>query len=689
MHLKHRTIRAADPVPPGPDVKNEQKGSKSTTAPEPHFQQLIGILRRRSRLILAIAAVGTILAGVAGLLVTPKYSVKAQIIVKPQGGTASPEAIEQIVDTHVTMLTSANHLQRVLDSLRIEPASQGSASETRTEIGATANTLDGARSPSAATAQAPAELIMTQPGPLSFKELKRRLNVWIHALTRNKGGGKELTLEQLSHNLRVMQERHSRIISISFEWNSPEKAAAIANRIAELYVRSDTEQQSNYSIREMARLEDRMAVIKSEIERINTALQKAIQQPAGAGQNVSTEEQKAADPRELERGAATNAQLYANLLQRQKEIRQQQELIRPDADILSLASPPPRPSSPNPILFVIPALIAFSIGGSFLAVLLERLDTRLRCGREISDVLGIPCIGLVPQMPRSRLTRLGEYLRTEPFSRHAEAIRSVVAILRLAEPGHPATVVLVSSSIPGEGKTTLAQSVAAYAELLGRRVLLVDLDLRRGSRLGGLDDKGETGIVDFSCQKRSPAESIRRVEAGFDYLPMTGHCLDPLTLFASEQLPSLIRALRERYDCVIIDGPPVLGAVEARLIPSIADKLLFVVKWGSTKRELVENALSLLRDSSGPDEDRGDLAVAVLTQVDLKKYARYRNGDAGEFLIRDGKHRSLVELRPEAVDTKPRESRLAALLHNIITMLATKLQDLKIELSSKRKATKT
>ena len=198
MHLKHRTIRAADPVPPGPDVKNEQKGSKSTTAPEPHFQQLIGILRRRSRLILAIAAVGTILAGVAGLLVTPKYSVKAQIIVKPQGGTASPEAIEQIVDTHVTMLTSANHLQRVLDSLRIEPASQGSASETRTEIGATANTLDGARSPSAATAQAPAELIMTQPGPLSFKELKRRLNVWIYALTRNKGGGKELTLEQLS-----------------------------------------------------------------------------------------------------------------------------------------------------------------------------------------------------------------------------------------------------------------------------------------------------------------------------------------------------------------------------------------------------------------------------------------------------------------------------------------------------------
>ena len=137
-------------------------------------------MRRRSRLILTIAAFGTILAGVTGLLITPKYTAKAQIVIEPQAATLlSPEAVQQVIDTHVTMLTSANHLQHVTDSLLNEPEFRGATSETRTEIGASASGLAGdARSPSAATAQAPAKPITTEAGPLSFKELRRRLNVW-------------------------------------------------------------------------------------------------------------------------------------------------------------------------------------------------------------------------------------------------------------------------------------------------------------------------------------------------------------------------------------------------------------------------------------------------------------------------------------------------------------------------------
>ncbi len=683
MHLKDRTIRAADPVSPGRDVRNEQRGSKQATASEPHFRQLIGILRRRSKLIFAVTALGTILAGVAGLLITPKYTVRAQIIVAPQKGIVSPEAVEEAIDTHVTMLTSANHLQHVLDSLRNDPGFQEGVSE----IGAGVKSPDNARSQSAAPAKAAAKPSETQAGPLSFKELKRRLNVWIQALTRNRGGGKQLTLEELSRNLRVIQEARSRVIAISFQWTSPEKAAVIANRIMELYVRNNTEQQRAYTIREMARLQDRMTAIKGDIDRIEAALHTAMQGPVGAGQGVGSGQGKA-DPHELERRAAMNAQLYASLSQRQEEIRQHQELIKPDADILSLASPPPRPSSPNPVLFMIPALMASLVCGCFLAVFLERLDTSLRCGREISDVLGISCIGLIPQIPRRHLTRLRKYLLAEPFSPYAEAIRSTVAMLRLAEPRHTARVVLVSSSIPEEGKTALAESVAAYTGLLGRRVLLVHLDHRQGSQLDEFDDGSERGSVDLSRQKRSPVESIRRIpHGGFDYLPLD-HCL--LKLFASEQLPGLIRHLRESYDCVIIDGPAVLSAVEARLLPSIADKLLFVVKWGSTKRELAQNALSLLRDSGCLGDDRSGQAVAILTQVDLRRHARYRYGDAGEFLVKNRNRRSRsIEMRPGPVDKRIRQSRLAALLHSIIPRREVKLQDLKIAPPSGPKATET
>src|SRR6266702_685940 len=194
MHLIDRTIRATDPVPHVRDVKNEQQDSKPTMAPEPHFEQLTGILRRRSKLVLTIAAFGKILAGVTGLLITPKYTAKAQIVVEPQAAALlSPEAVQQAIDTHVTMLTSANHLQHVVDSLLNEPEFRGAASEARTEIGASMSGLDSdARLQSAATAEAPAKPITTEAGPLSFEELKRRLNVWIQALARHRGNGTEL-----------------------------------------------------------------------------------------------------------------------------------------------------------------------------------------------------------------------------------------------------------------------------------------------------------------------------------------------------------------------------------------------------------------------------------------------------------------------------------------------------------------
>jgi len=263
-------------------------------------------------------------------------------------------------------------------------------------------------------------------------------------------------------------------------------------------------------------------------------------------------------------------------------------------------------------------------------------------------------------------------------------------MLRLAEPGHAAKVVLISSSIPGEGKTTVAWSLAAYVGFLGRRVLVVE-----GSRLGEFDDTGKRGIVDLSLQNRPPAESIQHIaKAGFDYLPMPGPRLDPLTLLACEQMPGLIRQLRERYDCVIIDGPSVFGAVEARLLPSIADRILLVVKWGSTRREVTQNALSLLCESGGLNKDRSDLATAIVTQVDLKRHARYRYGDVGEFLVEDAKHGSRsIEPRLETADTaSAHESHLAipsSLLHRIIPMRELKLQDLKTELPSRPKATET
>jgi uncharacterized protein involved in exopolysaccharide biosynthesis len=603
---------ATDRMPFEPDFENEPPDN-ATIVLEPGFLQVIGILRRRIKPILTVAALGMILAGAAGLLIAPKYTATAQVLVRA-ATPLSPEAVQQAVDTQLTMLTSPAHLHRVLDSLRKEAGFRG---ETEAN--------------SVATAPPPTVPSTPEAGPLSLKELKRRLDVWIGALTRHKRDGTGLTLDDLQRRLQVLQDRRSRVIDVSFEWTSPEKAAEIVNRTIELYVQDSIEQQRAYSINEIARLEERISAVKGEIERDNAALQ-ASQLGPGAGRIVGgVVQEPSADPHDLVRSAAISAQLYESLIQRQKDIREQDELAAPEASVLSLASPPSRPSSPNPILFVLPALIASLICASLLALALERLDRGLRSQREINDALGISCIGLVPRIPRGHLSHLGKYLRAKPFSPYASALWSVVATLRMATPGS-AKVVLITSSIPREGKTRLAQGLATYIGSLGHSVLLVGLDFRKGSRVDKVNDRR---ITDSSLQSRPPVELIRHIaEAGFDYLPMSGYRLDPLT--ATEQMADLIGQLRERYDYVIIDGPSVLGAVEARLLPSIADRLLLVVKWRSTRREVARNALDLLRKSGGLNKEPSDLAVAIATQVDLKRHARYRYGDMGEFSPRTG-----------------------------------------------------
>jgi len=467
-------------------------------------------------------------------------------------------------------------------------------------------------------------------------------------------------LEEFERNTRAIQERRSRVISVGFTSTSPEKAAAFANRIVQLYVDRLTQQKQAYASREVARLDERIAETKYENERAVAAVQNEIQQKHDSEQNASSGGREAAGQlRELLHHAGSTAQLYDSLLRRQKEMRDRQETVAPGVGIQVLAGVPNRPSSHNPILFIFPAFIVFAIGGSWLAVVLEQLDRGLRSEQETSDALGISCIGLVPMLPRKNAIRPYQHLLTEPSSAYAEAIRSAVAALGLAGSTRSSKVILISSSVPGEGKTTLARSVAAYLGVLGRRVLLIDLDFRKGSPLGEFDDTAERAIVDFAAAEPTARGAHPAHRGGWARLSPDGRLparsVGPLCL-RTDAAPR--RQLRERYDCVIIDGPPVLGSVEARLLPSIADKLLFVVKWGSTRREVAQNALSLLRDSGCIDLDRSDPAIAIVAQVDLKRHARYRYGDVGEFLA---KHRNYYSGSTEAKpDTGHRDPTVGA-----------------------------
>jgi succinoglycan biosynthesis transport protein ExoP len=274
--------------------------------------------------------------------------------------------------------------------------------------------------------------------------------------------------------------------------------------------------------------------------------------------------------------------------------------------------------------------------------MLEKLDRGLRSEREVNEALGVPCIGLVPLVANIGTThRPHQHLLANPSAAYAEAFRSITATMQLASRTHPPKVILITSSLPAEGKTTLAVSLSASIALLQQRVLLIDLGLKHPSVQRELNGRTEHGIIGVLLKHLVPAQVIQHVpELGLDYLPASRCFFDPLILFAGDEMRRLLHELRGSYDCIIIDSSPVLGSTETRLLAAMADEILFVVKWGSTRRDIAKNALNLLRGGSGPATQQLQSVSAVITQVDLEEHGRYRYGDAGEYFLHYQKYSS-------------------------------------------------
>ncbi len=580
-------LHADRPGPGASDIHYARSGEE--TSGDLHFTHLVGTLRRHRRLIIAVAAIGTVLAGTVGLLIPRKYTATAEIVVDPQQAdaaigvaTANQAPGEAAIDTQVAMLTSREFLRRVFDSLS---AGQGT--------------------------------------PVTGANAIRHTGEKARADTARE-------IDKLQRWLKVMQVRRSRVISISFTSTSPETAAAIANRIADLHIASTIDQKRTQTHQELVQLAARASKLKAEMQGGAEELRQALEHPSAAANGSRLAE--------LKSEAAGAGQAYAGVLRRQTELREQEESITPEAHILSRAETPDRPSSPNPLLFIFPALIASSILGCLLAVFRDRLDRGLRSERDVVETLGIPCLGLVPRLSDVGSIHPHKRFLSEPFAPYSEAIRSSAAALKLAGPGVQKRTLLICSSVPGEGKTTLAVSLAVYAAHLGRRTLLVDFDFRHPSalRLLHADDENDSRALDL---EGGPAPDLVRhlADLDIDYLPIPRCQGDPLALFAGTHLRDFLRQLRDRYDCIFIDSPPLLSVTEARLLRALADKILFIVKWGSTRPEVAQNALNLLRTAVSGRRPVAKTS-AIITQVDMEQHANYGYGDAVEASVKYKKY---------------------------------------------------
>lgn len=276
------------------------------------------------------------------------------------------------------------------------------------------------------------------------------------------------------------------------------------------------------------------------------------------------------------------------------------------------------PAAAGPGVLAAAGLAVSLVLGSALAVALGRRDRGLRGAREVEAALGLPTLGLIPRLGWPSFgQKPHQHLCERPSSLYAEAVRVVLAVLEADGSGR-SRVLLVTSSLPGEGKTTFALSLATLAARTDRKVLVIDLDLRQPNvhrELG--HHEVDVGIVEHVRDGRPLAEVVRRDPAtGLHFLAVGARTAHPTDLIEGDGMRGLLNSCRADYDHVVIDTAPVGLITDAGVAARLADQVVFVVRWGRTPGSVACEALRALR-AAGVEP-----AGAVLTQADPRRRAR-------------------------------------------------------------------
>jgi capsular exopolysaccharide synthesis family protein len=333
---------------------------------------------------------------------------------------------------------------------------------------------------------------------------------------------------------------------------------------------------------------------------------------------------------ELERLAEADRAIYTTFLGRFKEVSEQAEIAVPGVKLVSQAQPPTIPSFPLKSLLVGGSAVSSLAVGVVLAFIVELFDTGMRTARQVEGLLGIPVIAMVPSVSRRRARKqqLHRYLKGNPRSSFADAVRGLKLALRQSNLDRPPKVVLVTSALPQEGKTTLALCLAAAAAEDGMRTVIVDLDLHR-PRLRGLLGvaKGTPGVVEHVVGECALEEALvsERTIPGLHALTVYRAAANPSALYVTRRMAEVVQALRREFDLVILDTPPTLAVGDAQILAGLADVVLLVVRWGATRANAAEAGLEKLRDIQTP------IIGVALNQVDVRRHAKRVYGDALQY----------------------------------------------------------
>lgn len=430
---------------------------------------------------------------------------------------------------------------------------------------------------------------------------------YIHRQIEEKSYANEQIVQWLSTRVALLQTQLETAqnalaqFSASMELITPETHASLAVRLKELRLKItiyETTESQRSTVRTQTQLSE-LRVLEQELSEM-----------------FDRQSQDLVQVQQLEHEVLAAQLIYAQFLERFNESAAQMDITQPDSTILSRAEAPVVPAQPKPALVI---LMTGVLGALLMGIRILQRDVAhksFHTQQELEDETGLVALGQSAQLKRQRFRSMVSRVVHGNEGENADSLYYLHGHI-LPKPDQKSRVVMITSSLPNEGRTVLTLALAHSIAKTGQRVLVIDGDLHRH----GLQKMLQTpfnGLYSALGNGAVLDESVWRCDdLHIDILSGAAKGVVPATLFSLPAFGHMIRCARDAYDVVLIDTPPALAVPDAQIIGARVDSILYAVKWGQTDAKALNDGLSSLR--------KGGLKVdgLVLTQVRPKYQRQY------------------------------------------------------------------
>jgi polysaccharide biosynthesis transport protein len=541
------------------------------------------VLRRYVSLIAGVVLIGLAVAAAYVVLTRPVYTARTQVLLD----NLTPQALPQRPGEAAT----------ALDAAQVE--SQIAILRSDTLAGIVVDRLHLEKDP---------EFVSNAPSTLEQS--------------------KRVAVLAVQDRLEVRRQGISLVIEILFRSHDPEKAARIANVLAESYTADQIAQRANAVRQSSQWLEERIEDLRRSMNHAARSVQRfrALRDYRIVGKNeksgdTPTSGEGGQDPttlEELESTAATYRRIYESFLQAHTDAVQRQSYPVSNARIITPAARPLTKSHPKITLsLTMGGLVGAGIGFA-IALVLHFFDRRVRSRSQVRNLLGLDCLGQLPRIGKGTpLTRKHREhwleVNNAPYSQFSEALAHIKLRIAMGRRDTPLKTLGVVSALPGEGKSTIASNLATLYSLQGLRTLIVDVDVRNSALSRALAPKSQHGLTDALGKEAPISECV--VSTGVDKLAImpagggTGSMVNSPELFGSQRMHAVIQELTGRFDIVVFDMPPMELVKDGLALSPLLDGILVIAEWNETQLAVLADAVDALHEA------RAHLLGVVLSKV--------------------------------------------------------------------------